>query len=121
MGGRKIREITPAGVVTTLAGSGAEGSADGTGTAASFSEPIGMAIDTTGNLYVLDYGNSNIRKITPAGVVTTIVGSGTPCTADGIVRPASFCLPEGIAIDASGTFYVAEPRNPRIGKITSMP
>lgn len=68
-----IRKITAAGVVTTLAGNGASGSVDGTGTAATFAEPLGIAVTSAGNLYVADYGNQKIRKITPAGVVTTAV------------------------------------------------
>lgn len=63
-----IRKITPAGVVTTFAGSGVMGAIVGTGTAATFSAPSGLAIDKAGNLYVADYSNNAIRKITPAGV-----------------------------------------------------
>jgi hypothetical protein len=64
-------------VVTTLAGTGSSGSANGTGTAASFYNPTGVAVDGNGNVYVADYSNHLIRKITSGGVVTTLAGSGS--------------------------------------------
>src|SRR5262249_15262953 len=74
-GNDTIRKITPAGMVTTLAGmAGTTGSSDGTGAAASFNGPQGVATDSAGNVYVADTGNSTIRKISSAGVVTTVVG-----------------------------------------------
>jgi serine/threonine protein kinase, bacterial len=106
-----IREITPAGVVTTFAGSGTAGSADGTGTAASFNLPADLAFDKNGNLYLADEGNNKIRKITPAGVVTTIAGSGAVGTADGSGATAQFGYPTGVTVDPSGTIYVADGSN----------
>jgi streptogramin lyase len=114
-----IRKITPGGVVTTLAGSGHDGSADGTGTNASFCYPSAVAVDSQGNVYVADEGNSLIRKITPMGVVTTLAGSpGVLGSANGMGASASFNYPMGVAVDASGNVYVADTDNNLIRKIT---
>ena len=107
--GNTIRKITPAGVVTTIAGTGfAQGSTDGTGSAARFHSPTGVAVDGSGNLFVTDYNNDTIRKITPAGVVTTFAGQvGVYGGTDGTGTAATFYLPEGITINAAGTLWVA--------------
>ena len=109
------QEITP--VVTTLAGSGSAGSANGTGAAASFSSPRGVAVDGSGNLYVADMNNQKIRKITSAGVVTTLAGSGASGSTDGTGTAASFNYPYGVAVDGSGNVYVADKNNDLIRKI----
>src|SRR5438094_153574 len=115
-----IRKITPAGVVTTLAGTpGVHGSADGAGSAAQFWQPWGIAVDSAGIVYVADQANSTIRKITPAGVVTTIAGAaGMFGSADGSGSAARFNAPDGIAVDSSGNLYVADSGNHEIRKIT---
>ena len=107
----KVRKVTPAGVVTSIAGSGVDGDDDGTGTAASFSNPWGLAADGAGNVYVADTGNNTIRKVTPAGVVTTIGGSGSVGHAAGTGTAASFAGPNGVAVDGSGNLYVADSLN----------
>jgi len=105
--------------VTTLAGSGSGGSADGTGTAASFYRPRGVAVDGSGNVYVGDRSNHLIRKITSAGVVTTLAGSGSQGSANGTGTAASFNNPSGVAVDGSGNVYVGDRSNHLIRKITS--
>jgi sugar lactone lactonase YvrE len=115
-----ILKITPAGVVSVFAGkSGTSGSADGTGSAAAFMTPRGIAIDAKDNLYVADEGNSNIRKITPAGVVTTLAGTaGQTGSVDGVAAAARFAAPRSLAAAADGTVYVADTDNHMIRKIS---
>jgi streptogramin lyase len=119
-GNGTIRKITPAGMVTTLAGTtGAVGSADGKGVAARFSGPSGVATDGNGNVYVADTDNHTIRKITAAGVVTTLAGSaGSLGSADGIGSEARFYYPYGVATDSNGNLYVADTFNNTIRKVT---
>jgi len=112
---RRIRKIT-GGVVTTLAGSGVDGYANGTGTAAMFSSPSGIAVDSQGNVYVSDGGtNQIIRKITPAGVVTTFAGTGIQGFSDS--GAGNFSFPLGIVFDSEGNLYVVDRGNNRIRKI----
>jgi DNA-binding beta-propeller fold protein YncE len=114
-----IRKISPAdSLTTTLAGSGDAGYIDGTGTAARFSCPTGVAVDAAGNVYVADCRNNYIRKITPDGKVTTIAGTGEQGFADGAGMAAKFNAPTGIAVDAAGNIYVADCWNHCIRKIT---
>jgi len=126
MGNSRIRKITSASgayVVTTLAGSGTAGFVDSLpnaidGTGASFSSPWGLVVGQDDNLYVADYGNSAIRRITPTGVTSTLAGSGYRGLVDGIGTGASFTFPAGIVFDNSGTLYVADSGNGRIRKVT---
>src|SRR5216117_3006362 len=104
---------------TTLAGQASYGSADGTGSAARFYYPDGVATDSSGNVYVADTFNHTIRQITPAGVVTTLAGlAGSSGSADGTGSAARFFYPEGMATDSSGNVYVADFDNSTIRKIT---
>jgi sugar lactone lactonase YvrE len=117
-----IRRITAAGVVTTLAGTpGSRGSANGTGSAARFSGPNAIALDAAGNLFVADVSNNLIRKVTPAGVVTTFAGGGGFTQSgytDAVGTAARFAFPQGLAFDAAGNLFVADSNNRKIRRIT---
>lgn len=112
-----IRKITPAGVVTTLAGS-TRGYADGSGTAAQFWYPHGICTDAQNNIYVADMGNQRIRKITPAGQVSTFAGISPEGYVDGNAGSARFFGPEDVCSDAQGNIYVADANNYKVRKIT---
>ena len=116
-GNHCVRKITPHGLVATFAGSGIEGSADGQGSAASFNEPSGIAINGEG-IFVTDSQNHCIRKITREGLVTTFVGSGTEGSSDGQGTAARFASPYGIAVSSEGTLFVADHGGHCIRKVT---
>ncbi|HEX8255069.1 MAG TPA: hypothetical protein VF846_18150, partial [Thermoanaerobaculia bacterium] len=113
-----IRKVTPAGEVSTLAGlAGASGSADGVGAAARFNNPVGIAVDGAGNVYVGDMLNDAVRKIAPNGTVTTLAGlAGSGGSANGNGSAARFFSPRGVAVDAGGNVYVADSDNGTIRK-----
>lgn len=114
-----IRKVTAQGVVTTIAGSsGQPGSNDGAGTLSRFQAPTRLTVDSGGNVYVTDTGNSTIRKISPAGTVSTIAGQVGACgTQDGGGAQARFCNPQGITVDKSGNLFIADTQNNTIRKI----
>ena len=118
-GNNLIREITPAGVVSTLAGSGNGGYIDGTGVLSSFTQPAGIAIDPSGNLYIADSGDDLIREVTQAGVVTTIAGRDSTGFINGLADSAAFFDPLGLAVDANDNIYVADAGNDLIRLISA--
>ena len=110
----RVRRIKD-GAVTTFAGSGKVGGADGVGAAASFRFPYGLALGPGGVLYVTEYGGSRVRMISPAGAVTTLAGSGEDGFADGMGAAAKFFFPMGLALDpATGNVLVADTYNHQI-------
>ena len=117
-----IRKVTPAGVVSTVAGlAGSYGSTDGTGGHARFNLPLGIAVGGGTNLFVPDSANNTIRKITSAGVVSTIAGfAGSAGSTDGTLSTARFNNPQGVAVDPAGNLYVADSYNSTIRKVTSV-
>jgi streptogramin lyase len=113
----RIVKITPAGVTSVFAG-GSVGFANGTGGAAQFNQPYCITLDASGNFYVGDRINHAIRKITPAGAVTTLAGNGTPGNVNGTGNAAQFNEPLGITVDAAGNVYVADYINGALKKVT---
>jgi sugar lactone lactonase YvrE len=118
MGNNIIRKISSTGVVSTLAGKGYAGYADGAGVDAVFKSPAGIAVDAQGNVYVADRGNNAIREISAAGIVTTMAGNPTPGQGDLTGILASFNSPTGVAVDTQGNVYVADQNNYAIREIS---
>ena len=117
-GNDRIRKIDSNGIVTTFSGDGTNGFLDGGPTMAKFASVTDIAIDASGNLYVADFGNNRIRKITTSGFVSTVAGNGVYGFSDGNNLDAMFKNPAGLTIDVNGAIYVADQNNNRIRKIS---
>jgi uncharacterized protein (TIGR03437 family) len=119
----RIRKVTPAGVISTVAGNGTAGfSGDGgPATSAELWGPDGVAVDGAGNLFIADAANSRIRKVTPAGTISTLAGNGTPGFSGdgGPATSAELFGPVGLAVDGAGNLFIADANNGRIRKVTS--
>ncbi len=113
----RIRMVAPNSLVSTIAGR-SRGFADGNAAEAMFSNPAGMVVDGSGNLYISDKENHSIRMLSVNGQVSTIAGNGTTGTTDGVGSAARFRSPHGITLDGAGNIYVADEGNHRIRKIT---
>ena len=116
--GNRVRRITADGMVSTLAGSGAPGYADGPSSTAQFSGPEGLDVDDKGNVYVADSANHCIRVIGPDGTVSTLAGVGDAGYQDGLAAQAQFNYPTDVAVDTAGVVYVADVGNDRIRAIS---
>jgi hypothetical protein len=114
-------QSSPTYAWTTFVGQpGGSGNANGTGSAARFCYATGVAVDSADNVFVADYGNDTIRKVSSAGVVTTLAGSaGVPGSADGTGIAARFYYPSGVAVDSAGNVFVADTHNNAIRKVTA--
>ena len=115
---QRIRKIDKDGVVTTVAGSGVAGFQDGPSKDAKFYQPYDVVFSPKGDLFVADYSNHRIRRIDPAGTVSTLAGSGTSGTSDGIGEKATFSGPSGLTIDANGNLLVVTRIGHRLRRVT---
>lgn len=114
----RIRQLSPEGRVSTIAGSGVAGFKDGAASGAEFDGPVGVAVDKSGNIFVADAYNDRVRKITTDGNVVTVAGAGTPGFQDGDAASAMFDTPSGVAVDKDGNAFIADTGNGAIRKIT---
>ena len=117
-GNNAVRRIAPDGMVSTLAGDGVAGYRDGFGAEARFNGPVGIAVDTGGRVLVADTYNERIRAIAPDGTVATLAGGAQSGALDGDAAAAQFHTPCGVAVDGSGTIYVADTGNGLIRAIS---
>jgi sugar lactone lactonase YvrE len=117
----RIRKVTPTGIISTIAGNGTPGySGDGgLATNAQINRPVGLGFDAAGNLYIADGGNNRIRKVTQAGIISTLAGNGTPGFSGdgGLAVSAQLSLPGGLAFDAVGNLYIADQNNNRVRNV----
>jgi trimeric autotransporter adhesin len=119
----RIRKVTPAGIISTVAGNGSAAYTGdgGAATEASLNNPMGIAVDSSGNLYIADRGNNRIRKVTSDGIIQTVAGNASyGWSGDGgLATESSLYDPRGVALDAAGNFYIADFYNSRIRKVTA--
>ncbi len=119
----RVRKVTSAGIISTLAGTGTAGfnGDGGQATNARLNLPNGVAVDGGGNVYIADTFNHRIRKVTPAGIISTVAGDGTAGSGGdgGVATSAQLNNPYGVATDASGNLYIADASNYRVRKVTS--
>ena len=119
-GNHRVRKVTASGIMTTIAGNGEEGFSgdNGPATAARLIQPSGVAVDSGGNVYIADAGNNRIRKVTPAGIITTVAGGGDVVGDDGPATAAGLNFPSDVAVDAAGNLYIADHFNSRVRKVS---
>ena len=113
----RIGKVAPDGTVSTIAGDGTAGYLDGPAAQARFNGPVGIAVDTRGNVFVADTYNDRVRMISTDGQVSTVAGAGSPGYADGDRNTALFDTPCGIAVAQDGTLIIADTGNDRLRRI----
>jgi sugar lactone lactonase YvrE len=118
----RIRKVTPGGVISTVAGNGIHsyGGDGGPATASLLHGPSGLAVDAAGNLFIADNNNNRVRKVTPAGVISTVAGNGTAGFSGdgGPATSAQLKSPSGVAVDTAGNLFIADSGNHRVRKVT---
>ncbi len=121
----RIRKVSANGIITTVAGNGTRGFSgdDGPATSASLFFPTGVAVDGAGNLFIADFGNQRIRKVSANGTITTVAGNGTEDFSgdSGPATSASLALPHSVAVDGAGNLFIADSDNHRIRKVGPLP
>jgi trimeric autotransporter adhesin len=122
-GNNRIRKVTTGGIITTVAGNGAAGYAGdgGPATSASLSNPSNAVLDANGNLYIADFNNNRVRKVSANGTITTVAGNGQPAYSGdgGLATAASLSGPVAVALDGAGNLYIADNFNNRVRKVTA--
>jgi uncharacterized protein (TIGR03437 family) len=120
----RVRRVAPSGVISTIAGNGTAGFSgdNGSGPAAQLSTPEGVAVDALGNVYIADSGNNRVRKVTPAGAISTFAGTGTAGSSGdgGPAASAALSTPFGLTLDAAGNLYITEFSGDRVRKIAAV-
>src|SRR5208282_3015356 len=117
---QRIRKVDASGIITTVAGNGTGGYSgdNGPATSAELFEPYSVAVDSAGNLYIVDFGNGRIRKVDTGGIITTVAGNGTfSYNGDNIPATSAALGPSGVTVDSAGNLYIADINNNRIRKV----
>jgi sugar lactone lactonase YvrE len=120
-GNQRVRRVSPDGIITTVAGDGTRGFSgdDGPATSAALTFPFGVAVDSESNLFIADFGNRRVRRVSPDGIITTVAGNGAPdFSGDGGPATSAALSAFGVAVDSQGSLFIADGRNHRVRKVS---